>query len=394
MSVETLITDVEAALARLLRLGLLARYQPVADLTGLAATVGPSDGALRWVTAASALFEWQPYVTTAANGSTIIASASASVPNGRWSKVVTTWTMGAGGPNLGTASPLRDPVTQATIPTYLAAVETYSSTDGPDAALDKVFGQTPSVLIQFRGSAPKSDSNLPGTFYKDDLRFLLIIISENLSPAPAATQGSRVAGTVDPGAYRIIGNLRRLLCGVSPDFGVAEVERVEIGDVDLFRETDDRRLQIWTMDILCRTSWHIQDEDLVDYSIYAQPELTDCSPALVFDKDNFVASGCGLVEGLGTGFARTVEAGIAMIGGVAVASADTSHTFTADSDTYRDLSAAGAWTFTAVAVYDDQPALASGSLRVAITRTDDTGVVSDTALCSYSIPFGAAIPVA
>ena len=54
MSVENLIGDLELALVKVIRYGLLTRYAAVADLTALAATVGQSDGALRYVTSVSA----------------------------------------------------------------------------------------------------------------------------------------------------------------------------------------------------------------------------------------------------------------------------------------------------------------------------------------------------
>ncbi|MEK9726056.1 MAG: hypothetical protein VW405_21570, partial [Rhodospirillaceae bacterium] len=68
-------------------------------------------------------------------------------------------------------------------------------------------------------------------------------------------------------------------------------------------------------------------------------------------------------------------------------------TFTAERDTYRDLSTAGTWTFTAVAAGAPQPALASGRMRVAVTRTDSSGVLGDMALCSFSIPYGDAFDI-
>ena len=79
MSVENLIGDLELALVKLLRYGLLTRYAAAADLTALAATVGQSDGALRYVTSVSALFEWYPYISTTPNGTTVIAVQSTSL---------------------------------------------------------------------------------------------------------------------------------------------------------------------------------------------------------------------------------------------------------------------------------------------------------------------------
>ena len=95
------------------------------------------------------------------------------------------------------------------------------------------------------------------------------------------------------------------------------------------------------MDVYALTSFSIDDQDLVDMTIQAQPELADCAPAVEFDPDNYLASGGGLSEGLGVGFTRTVEAAIVVIGGSAVASTDTSVTLPVSSTTWRDLGLVG-----------------------------------------------------
>jgi len=399
MSVENLIGDLELALVKLLRYGLLTRYAAAADLTALAATVGQSDGALRYVTSVSALFEWYPYISTTPNGTTIIASSAASLPLGRWIKVVTPWTFGAGGPNLSSQSAIRDVTTSAVIPCYLESVEAYTRA-GDDAALERLQGKTPSILVAFQGDDPKADSDLPGTFYKDRLGFKLLIVTENHRNGPAATQGSRVSTDKSggPGSYRIIGDLRRLICGVSPTFkaSVPGVERLEIGACNLAFEDEDRRQFIFHMDVYALTSFSIDDQDLIDYTAQAQPELTDCAPAIEFDSDNYLASGGGLAEGLGDGFDRTVEAAVVVIDGSAVAVTDTSVTLPASSTTWRDLTPAGAWVFTSIADWDytqAEPDVTAGALRVARTTTDNVGVVSDQLLCSYSTPFGDPITV-
>lgn len=384
MSVETLIADVESALVRLVRLGLGWRYPSKASLTDLAALQAAvlRDGGLCYVTG-QGLFEWLPFSTATADGVNVVASTNlpAGKTNGRWVKVSTTWTYGAGGTSLSS---------KAT--GYLKSVEAYSSDDGADVAIERVFGATPSVLVQFTGDSPTSNSNLPGTFYKDSLEFQLLVITSNLRGIASATQGSPVADE-DPGAYRVIGDLRRLLCGVSPDFGISGVERVEIGAASLAFEDLDRRLFVWTLGVTVRASFSIDDEDLDDAAVRAQPALTEHWPAAVFDKDNYVASGGGLNEGAGVGFDRNIEATIAKIGGAAVSAAETPVTFDADTDTYRDLAPGGTWVFTSVSAGASAPALATGRLRVGVTRTDSAGVVSDTALCSFSIPFGDPIDV-
>ena len=390
MSLETLIGDAEAGLVRLIQLGLGWRYPVRANLTALAAmdVLVLNDGALVYVTSESAVYEWLTFSVSAVSSPTVIAPASppAGKTNGRWHKVVTDWTYGAGGTNLG----------QKTTG-YLKAVEAYSVDEGPDAAIERVFGKTPSVLVQFTGDAPVSDSGLRGAFYKTTLNFQLLIITANLRGRVNATQGPPVQLTdeasSDPGAYRIIGHLRRLLCGVSGVFGVAGIERIEIGPTSLAFEDYDQRLYVWTMNVMMKGSFQIEDEDLEDAALRIQPALTENWPAVTWDKNNYISRGGGLDEGVGTGLSRTVDETIAKVAGTAVSVAATPVTFSASSDTYRDLSTAGTWTFTAVAVGAPQPALASGRMRVAVTRTDASNVLGDMALCSFSIPYGDAFDI-
>lgn len=385
MSVESLIGDVEAALVRLINLGLGWRYS-AASVSAMAALNAAvlRDAALCYATDAG-LYEWSAWSTATADGSSVVASTSlpSGKTNGRWLKVVTDWAFGAGGVNLAAKST-----------GYLQAVEAYSSDDGVDVAIERVFGQTPSVLVQFQGDSPTSNSNLPGTFYKNPLEFQLLIITSNLRGKTSATQGSPVAAeaAADPGAYAIIGQLRRLLCGVSPAFGIAGVERVEIGPAALAFEDSERRLFVWTLGVTVRASFDIEDEDLVDAAVRVQPALTEQWPSTIWDKKNYVASGGGLDEGAGAGFSRTISETLAKVSGLAATIAATPVTFTPDTDTYRDFAVSG-WTLTAIDVGADPPPVAGSSFRVAVTRTDGSGIVYDRALCSFSIAFGDAFDV-
>lgn len=383
MSVENLIATVEAALVNLIRFGLGSRgLAAVASKSALSAQPVASlpAGELRYVTSVG-LYEYVPWSTATVNGDTVVA---ASLPSGtaagRWLKVSTTWHYGA------SATLLSSKTTG-----YLRTVEAYSADDGPEVAIERAAAKLPALYVTFQGDDPKSLDMRPGTFYRDELRFQLLIITSNLRGKAAATQGSPASGE-DPGAYKIIGDLRRLLCGVSPDSGIPDVERLEIGGCRMEFEDVDRRLFVWTMDVTARTSFSIDDENLVDATIRVQPELVDHQPAPAFDRANFVSSGLDLDEAPGPGLERTITAGIAVIGGSGVASEATAHTFDADAWTFRDLNSDGSLTFTAVAASGDQPptepALAAGAMRVARTRTDGSSVLDDVALCSFAIPLG------
>lgn len=382
MSVETLLTEVEGGLLRIIRLALGWRHPAVANLAALAArsVAELPDLALVYVTASGTCFEWDAASQAAANGTTIIASTTlAPSARGRWLQVNTALTYGAGGTNLGKKQS-----------GYLRTVESYACDDGPEAAIERVNSSYPSTLVQFTGDEVESLSNIPGALYRCVLNFKLLIFSQNLRPSPSATMGPRdpTEAADDPGVYRIIGDLRRVLHGVAFDNGIADVERIAVGGSELGFEDLDRRVYVWLLDLKVRASYQITDEDLVDATIRAQPELTECWPAPKWDRTNYIALGGGLDEGKGPGLARTIDQTVAVVQSSAVSVAPQAVTLAAGSDTYRDLDPAGTWTLTAVPSGSSPPPVATGRLRVAVTTTDGSSVMSDRALCSFSIPYG------
>ncbi len=386
MSVETLITDVESALLRFVRWGLAWRRPEAADLAALVAR--PVKALPQWtlvyVIAEGVLYEWDAE-STATEALPNVAKSSAQLPtdHGRWVRILSTLSYGAG----------RIPLAHKR-DGYLRVVDSYASDDGPDATIERCFDNLPSVMIQFTGDEVKNQNNTPGTFYAAGLKFKLLVLSQNLRETPNATQGPRSAPEAidDPGAYRIIGDLRRLLCGLAFDNGVEGVERVAIGNCALEFEDIDRRVYVWSMDVLVKTTFEIVDEDLEDLHIRAQPALTEC-PAPAFDRQNYVAVGGGLDEGKGPGLSRILDETVAVVAGVPVAVAAENITFAASSDTYRDLDNAGVWHFAVVAAGVTPALPVAGRMRVGVTRTDVSGVESDSALCSFSVPYGDAIDI-
>lgn len=390
MSVVTLIGDTEAALVRMIQLGLGWRYPAVANLTALAGVnvaVVP-DGGLVYVTDQGTVYEWNTWSTVAASSPSVIAATSppAGKTNGRWHRVSTDWTWGAGGTNLAQKTS-----------GYLRYVAAYSRDDGPDAVLESALAQTPSAVVSFSGDRVMLDDQNPGGFYRCDLDFQILIATRNLRGRTSGTQGppSQLAeAATDPGAYGIIGDIRKLVLSNALALGVDGVSAVRIGDAKQELEDVDQRVFVYSLGMTVKASFSLEDEDLIDPApIRLQPALTENWPAPAWDKNNYVSTGGGFTEGPGpgTGLTRTIEATIAKISGTAIAAELAGHAFTALTDTYRDLAPDGVWHFTEVAVGAPAPALASGRLRVAVTRTDASDVIGDQALCSFSIPYGSPI---
>lgn len=379
MGPENYISTIEAAICRIARLGLGWRRPAVADLTALVAVDATvlSDGAMAYVTSEANIYEWAIDSTATVDGSTVLASITLDPSaRGRWLKVLTSWTFGAGGTNLAKKQT-----------GYLRAVEPYASMETSqgedDGILSRIAAQTPSVCVQFVGDEIESYDNQPGTLYSATLGIKLIIASSNLRAAPAAVRGDGVSD--DPGVYRIIGDLRRLFGGLSFDNGIEGVERIEIGGSELISELEDRRVYIWGLDLIVKASFAIEDEDLaVDGEIWVQPKLTEFWPLTKWDKLNYIATGGTLS---GSGLTRTVDATTGLIGGSAISFAASSVTLPASKDTYRDLDPSTGWYFTSVDIGSPQPPIVAGRLRVAVSRTTATDIEMDAGLCSFSAAY-------
>ena len=380
MGPENYISTIEAAICRITRLGLGWRRPAVADLTALVAVdvTVLSDGAMAYVTSEANIYEWSIDSTATDDGSTVLASTTLDPSaRGRWLKVSTSWTYGAGGTNLAKKQT-----------GYLRTVEPYASTEtsqgDEDGILSRIAAQTPSVCVQFVGDEIESYDNQPGTLYSATLGITLIIASTNLRAAPAAVRGDGVSD--DPGVYRIIGDLRRLFGGLSFDNGIEGVERIEIGGSELISELEDRRVYVWGLDLIVKASFAIEDEDLaIDGEIWVQPKLTEFWPLPKWDKLNYIATGGTLS---GSGLTRTVDATTGLIVGSAVSFASSSVTLPASKDTYRDLDPSTGWHFTSVDIGSPQPPIVAGRLRVAVSRTTASDIEIDAGLCSFSTAYG------
>ena len=380
MGPENYISTIEAAICRITRLGLGWRRPAVADLTALVAVdvTVLSDGAMAYVTSEANIYEWSIDSTATDDGSTVLASTTLDPSaRGRWLKVSTSWTYGAGGTNLAKKQT-----------GYLRTVEPYASTEtsqgDEDGILSRIAAQTPSVCVQFVGDEIESYDNQPGTLYAATMGIKLIIASSNLRAAPAAVRGDGVSD--DPGVYRIVGDLRRLFGGLSFDNGIEGVERIEIGGSELISELEDRRVYVWGLDLIVKASFAIEDEDLaVDGAIWVQPKLTEFWPLPKWDKLNYIATGGTLS---GSGLTRTVDATMGLIVGSAVSFASSSVTLPASKDTYRDLDPSTGWHFTSVDIGSPQPPIVAGRLRVAVSRTTASDIEIDAGLCSFATAYG------
>lgn len=375
LTVANHLTVIERALHRALQLGFLKRFPPVADLAALATAQMSAvvDGGLVYVIGESNLFEWSASSTAAADGVNVVAMTSRTLP-GRWLRVASALTWG---PNAN--APL-----SARTAGYCLAVELYEGQKGTEDQIERVFGKAPSMLLKWLGDSPQRRDQRPGRVYWNKLQFMLLISARNYRSAPSAQVGDDFGSM---GVMDMVGDARYFLAGL--DNLDPDVEYVEIGDASVEAEDLAERVFVMSLGITVKVSFTIPDEDLVAFSSQVQPKLTNSAQgAVCFDRLNYVAQGYQLA--VGPGFTRTYAPGIAMVDGSAVASTPADVTLSASSDTFRDLNPDGSVTYTAVSNGLNPPAQTPGTLRVARTVTDGSGVVSDDILCSSSFNYGAA----
>jgi hypothetical protein len=383
LDIRSMITTAEETLLSVLELGLKRRLPPVADVAALRGAFTQKllgHRALVYVTAEQRVYRYDKYSIQADDGLGVVAPTP-TPPAGRWIRVSVPWTYG---PNLN--APL-----QSRTAGYAKTVLLYRGDEVSEEMLVKADGHTPLILIEWLGDAPKPQSLLPGALYRDELLFSLLLASYCGRNSNTNTWGSPLAAesTEDPGINRLIGDVRYLLAGIQ--LGIPGIVHVELGDCRKVEEDLEDRLFIYSQGIVVRVGVNIRDEDLDPLRIQGTLKLTDHEPPR-FDPKNYVSQGYLFAEGIGPGFTRSYEPGIAFIDGTVVASTPAPRTFAADRDTYRDLLPDGSFLYSEVPSGVVPPS-SPGALRIAVTRTDGSGVVSDRFLCSTSYSISAPYPI-
>lgn len=381
INVKNEIGLVVRAVEQALRYAFMVRLGPVADLTALrTAFAAPWPGAIVYVTSESRIFEWVAYSTLTDDNATVIAI---NANPGRWVRVETSLTYGPNGnaPLTGKADG------------FIRSVEVWDSAEDSARKQEQTFSRTPALLVSWAGDNPEVMSQYGGALYRNEHAIDIGIVSQCLRRAPSAALGSPVAAekAADPGVWDIVGLLRYFFAGIKLD--VAGVDFVEIGPAEAPDEQLAERVFLGALRIAVRVSFTIPDEDLVPISGNVQPKLTsfhEDEPA--FDPSNWVSAGIEVSGGSGPGLTRNITAGLAIIAGATTTYAGESYTFAASSDIYRDLKPDGSMNYTVVAVGAAPPAIPAGALRIAVTRTDASGVFEDHWLCGRSVNFGSSFP--
>lgn len=403
---------VEQKIMQLLQLAFQRRIpaSPVANQAALAAldVSAIADGDLCYVTDVSRVYQYGRHADAGVAPSVI----PAAYPSARW---VASTLPASYGPNW--RAPLLSKSTGA-----LKAVQLFAGEDATSEKFARIMAATPSLMLEHRADSTKPLSvGYPGSHYQVDALYTCTIFSDNNRGSPWSSWGSptSVSETSDAGPAAIIGELRKVCAGLrgvdlglggTDDEGIdGSVERIEIGDSRLVDEEYAERFLIWEADLQVRLYVWNPDLDLDAMIVDVQPRMADSPPpvhifaqdmaALAegeavkyvlqnFDPLNYVAAGLIVPVPSPASLTSTPVSGTAMIAGSSCAVTGAAHTFTAARDTYRDLvpDGVGGASFTYVPVRRGAPApaLTANGFRVGLTVTDDTGIVSDRYLCSYS----------
>lgn len=390
LDVRTALSTVQQALVDTIHLGLGWRLPAVADLAALRSSQAPQNTAsapgimpraLRYVTAEGVVYRWLPTSALLHQPPAVVQPADRS-GNGRWIRQSSTETLGP-----AYFRPLHRVQTG-----YARAVQLFQGES--DEMLDRIFGVRPAFLVEWVSDDLEIKGGVQGGLYEANYSFVVHCLSQNLRYGPEILQPSPIDDEADqdPGINRMIGDLRYLLAGCRLDLAPA-VKYVDIqGQAKIGVADLAQRVFVAEVPLTVRASFNIPDEDLSTPEVWVQTQMADTGGADSFDPDNFVQSGYQITPA--SGLTGTPTAGIAKVSGSLVATTPAPHLFTASRDTYRDLRTTGELLYTAVEVDADPPDQEAGTLRIGMTRTDASSIVSDTLLCCFAIDSGEAFQVA
>lgn len=327
-------------------------------------------------------YRWSATSTAADNGSSVIKPNDVTA-NGRWLQ----WTS----PIYFALTPGNNSNTLDQFSTgYLRRVILLDNPMGEDDIMNLLGGAIPAVVIECHGDDPEDAEQITGDQWWTNYNLTITSISENLRDYRQAAQGSAVSGETTPGTNTIDGWIKALLAGTQLNQLLDGIRNVRIGHGENWRSDFGQRRVMRARDIAVMVTEEYPNSpneigDATD--ITAQAHMTALDQAGdAFDANNYLAAGCAVVPA--TGLTQPVTAGSAVIAGSTVTYAGQNQTFPAYSDTYRDLLPNGLMVFTSVTNNGAVPAVAATALRIGVTRTGASGVLTDQILAATSTLYG------
>lgn len=334
----------------------------------------------------TAAYRWNTESTLADNGTSVIKPTDVTA-SGRWLR----WTANArfvpviGGNSYALNEIVDGPILQVIV---------LDKADNEDDITRLISGQVPSVIIEATNDKPTDYQLNTGSRWNTEYYFKISVITQNLRDRRQATHGWTADDMV--GANKLDGFIKSLLAGTNLSADETGIRNVQVGGGENWYSGETRRRIIRTREYTFQTTEELPaaPNDAVPLEgIDFQEQLTDlgqnpADPGI--DPDNEIT--LGMTVALGVGLTKTVVAGTAFFDGDEVTYAGESHTFTASRDTYRDLNPDGTMTFVE-ALYDYVPELTADAMRIGMTRTDGSGVISDIVIATTYVPQGPIVEV-
>ena len=373
LAANTGTTQIEVALRDTIALALRRRYPAVANVAALRAwsTLGEGGSSsldetnVELLPVGTTVYRWYATSTEHDDGAGVIAPAdrvAARLP-GRWLR--TTAAADAG---------------------FLDAVRLYEGEDTEDMILQRVLGVIPSCLIIWRGEEHRLKSVQPGALYEFPVEFEVWISSKNMRRGNEALLGSPIADEADrdPGVLNAIGQLKKVLAG--SNLGQPGVDFVELhGHTPKLQSLSEGEF-VHALKITVRAAIHIPDDPGEDVplepgALWLQGQLVDSSEH--FDPANHRVGGLEVdlghtqVAGVPGKLFSLVHAGEVVMNGTSVATPEIVVELQPSHDHYRDVFPSGVVWLTPVPVDAAPPAQSVGTLRVGVSRTNATDVISD-----------------
>jgi hypothetical protein len=391
LDVRTSQTEIENAIRDAILLALGARLPAVASVAALRAvrtrgdssTMRNPDDLIPIVVSSvvTALYRWSPTSTAADDGAATIKPTDVNA-NGRWLRQTT---------------PLRIAFSKTADSQYLHEIATgpikqvllFDKKMTDEEMLAVLTGQMPAVIIDAHGDSPVDATENTGHRWYTEFDFDIHVITEQLRDRREAAQGSAVSGETQPGANTIDGWIKALLGGTQMHGVLDGIRNIKLGPgSNSTSELGQRRIVRSRSISVLATEQHpnAPNDTGPAEEVDIQREMAAPDENDVADPANYLVTGIDLSEG--AGLVKPIAAGSAVVAGVTVNYAGQLYTFTATRDTYRDLLPNGTLTFVAVDIEQAEPAVTATALRIGVTRTDGSGVVSDRIIAARRAPYG------
>ncbi len=380
LDVRTAQTDLESALKDTVLYALGRRLTAVASVSALRAvptrgeiaSVRSDDDLINIVVAGlvTTAYRWSS-TSTAADTGTDVIKPDDGTGYGRW----LSWTSSIRfAPTVGGTSKYL----HQTLTGPLERVIVLDRDMERDEMMNLLSGAVPAVLIDARGDNPDVMTYLSGHRWDVDYEFVIYIVAKNLRDHREAAQGSAISGDVTYGANGLDGVIWSLISGTGLFSVLDGIRNVEPGRganwVSKMAQRHVIRSRDYTIQATVENPAASNDYGAAE-EVDSQATMTDLGDQDEYTATDYVTAGIDVA--LGAGLTKTIRSGTAVIDSADVIYAGELTTLSASSDTYRDLLPDGTMTFVSVGTDQAEPAVTATALRVGVTRTDGSGVISD-----------------